>query len=173
MYNTWDVDLSDSAKAIDKIKEDILPVLINGKIHSIEDSKNEVLLLFDQYAGIDYLRNDSVGLQGIAARVQWGNAWNTFTIREQRHTGNKTELSKRLEQIEKGYFYPYLTLQAYFDNRIDNNLLSIAVIKTIDLYDYVLNGSKIQRRKSDNLFVYISWTDVKDKIKYYPKDVKL
>jgi len=168
MYNNWTVDLSDSVIALESIKYTILPKLIGGKIHTIENQKNEVLMRIDIKSGIDYIREDENGLQGIAARVQWGNAWDTFTIRSERHTGTKTELDKRLHQIENGYFYPAFTLQAYFDNREDNNLLSIAIIKTDVLYDlYKSNRKLFNSRSSDNKFVFIEWHKIKRHIKSY------
>lgn len=170
MYNTWKVDLNDSIKALETIKEDIIPKLIDGKIYSIENNDNEILMLIDKFSGIDYIRHDKKGLQGIAARVQWGNAWNTFTIRSVRHTGTQTELNKRLYQIANGYLYPALTLQAYFDNKENNKLLSIAVIKTKTLYQLFLNSPELfSKRKSDNEFVFIEWNKIKDYIKLYPK----
>lgn len=168
MYNYWVKDLSDSMVAIDKIKDTILPKIISGKIHSIENSKNEILIMLDQFSGIDYIRQDCHGLQGVAARVQWGHAWNTFTIRSKRKTGTETELSKRLFQINNGYFYPAFTLQAYFDNRTENNLLSIAAIKTKDLYYLFENKPEIfQANKSDNDFVFVKWTKIKKYIKLF------
>lgn len=166
MYNKWDKDLSDSFLAIEKIKLTILPKLISGKIHSVENQENGLLTLFDVLSGVDYVREDNHGLQGVAARVQWGNAWNTFTIRSKRHTGTKTELEKRIEQIESGYIYPTFTMQAYFDNRQKNNLLSIAIIKTLDLYLFVKNNpDKVYKNKSDNDFIYVKWVDVYNLIK--------
>jgi hypothetical protein len=168
MYNNWKIDLSDSVKAMEKIKLTVLPELISGEIISIEESNNSVLLLFDQYSGIDYLRKNDIGLQGIASRIQFGKAWNTFTIRTERISGAKTEYVKRKEQIKEGYIYPYYTLQAYFDNRKDLNLLSICIIKTIDLYKEIENNSKVKTRTSDNVFKYIDWLDIdKNKIKVY------
>jgi len=171
MYNNWKIDLQDSIKAIEKIKHTILPKLIDGEIISIEESDNNILLLFDQYSGIDYLRKDEIGLQGIATRIQFGNNWNTFTVRTKRLTGTKTEYEKRKEQIKKGYIYPYFTLQAYFDNRIDLNLLSICVIKTIDLYDEIENNTLVDTRISDNVFKYIHWDNIKSNLikTYYNK----
>ena len=168
MYNNWTIDLSDSINAIEKIKLTVLPTLISGEIISIEESNNNVLLLFDRYSGIDYLRKNNVGLQGIASRVQFGKNWDTFTVRVKRITGAKTEYEKRKEQINKGYIYPYYTLQAYFDNRKDLNLLSICIIKTIDLYNEIENNENVKTRISDNVFKFISWYDIeKSKIKMY------
>ena len=171
MYNNWSIDLSDSIIALESIKENILPKLISGKIHSIENSSNEILILLDKLSGIDYIRQNENGLQGIAARVQWGKNWDTFTIRSKRHSGTKTELEKRLHAIENGYFYPAFTLQAYFDNRQINNLLSIAVIKTIDLYNLYQNKYELfENNKSDNEFSFIRWSKIPDNlIKIYHK----
>jgi len=168
MYNNWSVDLKDSIAAIEKIKKTVLPLLISGDIISIEQQQNEILLMFDQYSGIDYIRKNDIGLQGIACRVQFGKAWDTFTIRAKRHTGAKTEYEKRLEQIQNGYFYPQFTIQAYFDNRQDLNLLSICIIKTLDLYFEVQHNKNVKRRTSDNVFIYIHWDDLpSDKVKIY------
>lgn len=176
MYNHWKVDLSDSVKAISKIKDTILPNLISGEIISIEETQNEILLMFDKYSGIDYLRKDNNGLQGIASRVQFGKeddkapiAWNTFTIRYERDSGAKTEYEKRMYQIKHGYFYPAYTLQAYFDNRKDMNLLSVAVVKTVELYRYAEeNFDKLGQNKSNNVFKFVRWSELdKSIIKIY------
>lgn len=177
MYNNWNVDLSDSVKALDKIKNTVLPKLISGKIHSIEKSEKDILIkfntsidiqnpilkLFDTKSGIDYIRENSDGLQGIASRVQWGKAWNSFTIRYARHTGTETEFEKRKRQITNGYLYPAFTLQAYFDNRDNNDLLSIGIIKTIDLYKFVSEYPELVKyRDSDNKFAVVFWRDLKN-----------
>lgn len=168
MYNKWGKDLKDSIIAMESIKENVLPKLISGKIHNIEGSDNCVLIKIDTTSGIDYIRENDKGLQGIAARVQWGNAWNTFTIRSKRHTGTPTELEKRLYQIKNGYFYPAFTLQAYFDNRANNNLLSIAIIKTKKLYELYINRPYLfKERVSDNKFYFVQWDDIKNYIKRY------
>lgn len=166
MYNNWRHDLNDSVIALESIKDTYLPKVIKGKIHTIENADNEILILMDTKSGIDYIREDTNGLQGIAARVQWGRAWNTFTIRTVRHTGSETELEKRLYQIDNGYFYPAFTMQAYFDNRLDNNLLSLAIVKTVDLYNLFKNERHLfEKRRSDNDFVFIHWDNLKDKVK--------
>lgn len=167
-YNNWSKDLKDSVIAFESIRETILPKLISGEILTIESSENNVLIKLDRKSGVDYIREDETGLQGIAARVQWGNDWNTFTIRKERHTGTKTELEKRKEQIDKGYFYPAFTMQAYFNNREDNKLLSIAVIRTLDLYYFIENNpDKLLDRKSDNIFIAVKWSDVHEFAKTY------
>lgn len=166
MYNNWTVDLNDSIKALESIKDTYLPQVISGTIYTIENQENEILIKLDQTSGIDYIRENNEGLQGIAARVQWGNAYNTFTIRKTRHTGSKTEYEKRLYQIKHGYFYPYFTLQAYFDDRKDNNLLSLGIIKTLDLYYFIeTNSDKVHTNNSDNEFIFVYWHDLDKKVK--------
>ncbi len=167
MDNTWDKDLSDSMIAMNKIKDNYLPKLISGKIHSAESSDVEIVRLLDVVSGIDYIAENEHGLRGIATRVQWcDNPYNTFTIRSERHTGNGTELEKRLYQIENGYLYPSLTLQAYFDNRKENNLLSIGVIKTKDLYRIYQESPLLFRTNySDNQFKFIHWDNLEGYVK--------
>jgi hypothetical protein len=165
MYDNWLNDLNYATKALEKIKDNELQKIIKGKIHTIENKDNEILMLLDTKSGIDYIRENDLGMQGIASRVQWGKNWDTFTIRTKRHTGTKTELSKRLEQIKNGYFYPAFTLQAYFDNKQDMNLLSIAITKTLELYEFIeKNKNLIYSNKSDNDFIFVKWSDYE---KYY------
>lgn len=170
MYNHWKEDLKDSVKAMESIKHTVLPHLISGEIHTIEQSQNEILIKIDTHSGIDYIRENEMGLQGIAARVQWGRAWNTFTIRSERHTGSKTELEKRIEAIRNGYFYPAFTMQAYFDNKTDLNCLSAAVIKATHLYKlYLKYPNLFGSNKSDNNFYFLPWQSVPKIIKKWPK----
>lgn len=116
----------------------------------------------DKLSGIDLIREDNHGLQGVAARVQFGSNFKTFTIRSKRKSGVKTELEKRFEQIKHGYFYPAFTLQAYFDCREKLNLQSIAIIKTVDLYSFIETvPDKIYTQKSDNFFKFCYWRDLK------------
>lgn len=161
-YNTWQDDLNSAARAIKSISDTVLPKLISGKLHSVENADNDLLLLMDQVSGIDLIRQDCNGLQGVAARVQFGSNFKTFTIRAERRNGAETELAKRLRQIEQGYFYPAFTMQAYFDSRKSLNLMSVAVVKTVDLYRFIQNKpSKVYTNKSDNLFQYCYWRDLK------------
>ena len=159
-YNNRAVDLSDSVRAIEKIKDTILPKLIGGEIISVEENENEILTILDQNSGIDYFRKNEHGLQGIASRVQFGDDYRTFTIRYSRFSGSKTEYEKRKYQIENNYLYPTFTMQAYFDNREDLNLLSIGIIKTVDLYNVIETSDKVRINSSDNEFKYIGWCDI-------------
>ena len=166
MYNHWEIDLNQSVRALAKIRDKELKQIISGEIFSIENSDNEILIMLDQTSGIDYIRKDNMGLQGIAARVQFGYTYNTFTIRKTRHSGNETEYKKRVKQIENGYFYPAFTMQAYFDNRKDMNLWSIAITRTIDLYSFIEEfPESVRTNWSDNEFMIVSWDEYKEKRK--------
>lgn len=162
-------DIRESNKAIIKLKNTILPRLISGRIISVESQEDEVKKLLDIEAGIDYLRYDKHGLQGIASRIQYKYTANTFTIRTERESGNKTELEKRLYAIENDYLYPEFTLQAYFDNSIDLNLYSVAIIKTVDLFNYYkTNEDDFGKSASNAKFIYIHWEKLRHlQIKIY------
>jgi hypothetical protein len=169
MYNGWGKDLKDSVRALEKIKDGPLKKLISGKIHTIESKKDSVLIMLDMKSGIDYIREDETGLQGIAARCQWcGNKkpFNSFTVRASRHTGSETEFNKRRKQIADGYFYPTFTMQAYFDNREENNLLSAAMTRTLDLYNFIeKQPGMVVEKKSDNIFCVVYWRNIENLIK--------
>ena len=162
----WVIDNKNSIKAFNAIKDSHLPKLIKGKIINIELSNNEVLAMLDLYSGIDAIRKDDTGIQGIAWRAQFQNRkWNTFTIRAERETGTATEYQKRIEAIDKGYFYPAYTVQAYFDNIENLNLLSMAIVKTKDLYELFDNNKDLfNTRKSNNVFYFIEWRRIPSNI---------
>jgi len=167
-------DITNSAKAFNKIKDSIIPLLISGKIIPVEAQDSDLKKLLDIEAGIDYFRKDKHGLQGIAWRAQFEYTCNTFTIRTERESGNKTELEKRLYAIKNDYIYPEFTIQAYFDNIIDCNLYSIAIIKTVDLFKFYTEHSimfGVGRSNAD--FIFIWWGHLKDlQIKVYKESEK-
>jgi len=169
MYNHWSVDNRDSVRAFESIQHTIVPQLITGDIVRIEKQDNEILVMIDQYSGIDYIRRDSTGLQGIAWRAQWGAAWDTFTIRYQRHSGVETEYQKRIRQIREGYLYPAFTMQGYFSDRGKNELLSVAIVRTQELYQLLKDRPElVHRNSSDNRFLFVKWRDI-DGIKMWQK----
>ena len=165
-YNYYKDDLDKSVEALKSIKENILKKIFRGNLYNIETSKNNILILLDQKSGIDFIREDETGLQGIACRVQWiksgRHPFNSFTIRLERYTKQKTEFEKRKEQITNGYFYPAFTLQAYFDETT-KKLLSIGVIKTNKLYEFIENyPDQVYENKSDNVFKFVRFEALKD-----------
>lgn len=168
--------MNDSVIALNKCRGVIEKYLIQGDIYTVEESDNEVLILLDSVSGIDYINKNDFGLRGIAARCQWvenKKPFNSFTIRSIRKTGAITEFEKRINQINNGYLYPALTLQAYFDNRQDNNLLSVAVIHTKVLYDILKHDLSAEYprftriNESDNQFYYIKWFNIQPYIRYW------
>lgn len=169
--DNWRADLSNAVAALESIRETILPKIITGRILTVEGSDNEVLILLDEFSGIDYIKHDSEGLQGIAARVQFGSNYESFTIRYKRASGVVTEYEKRLKQIREGYFYPTLTMQAYFDNVNDKNLLSVSIMRTDDLFAEIERNPKARtftNAKDGNIFKALFWRDIpKDLIKIY------
>lgn len=165
-------DLKDSAAAFLRV---VWPAMKNmvggGKIIPIEsvtdDSMTEML---DRYSGIDaWHLSDGQQMRGVASRVQWGNAWNTFTVRYTRDSGAKTEYEKRKFDIESnaGWLYPHLTVQAFIGGKKGENgeLLSVAVIKTKSLIDAcgaILDGGIDPRfggirRTGNAVFIWASW----------------
>jgi len=137
-------------------------IFANCEFKNIEKTDNEVLLWLDRFSGIDYIvKSKENHIIGVAARIQFGKDWSSFTIRYNRHNGNKTEYEKRKEAIEKGYFYPAYTLQAYF-NKEGNSMISACLVSTRDLYHFIDNNpSKVFKNKSDNDFIFVNWSDLK------------
>lgn len=164
LYNSWKEDMDRTAPCVKIIKDKIFK---GADFRCIEKSKNELLLWFDKFAGIDYIVKNKEGqMFGIAARIQFGKNWETFTIRYQRKTGSKTEFEKRKEAISKGFFYPLFTMQAYFD-RSGKNLIAACLVSTVALYDFIeKNPGKVQKRESDNIFLVVKWEDLPKKFLY-------
>ena len=93
-------------------------------------------------------------------------AWDTFTVRFKRKSGAKTEYQKRAEAIlnNRGYLYPYLTIQAYLNKRGDaTSLLSCGVVKTKDLYQYMFSNMPSIRSEvcpEGNTFLHIKFAEL-------------
>jgi hypothetical protein len=127
-------------------------------------SVDEMARLLDTLAGIDFWNvRFGVGIRGLATRIQWGRSWRTFTIRNQRISGARTEYEKRKQAIEKGWLYPELTLQAYVDN---GKLLSYALAKTTDIIKMIDMGkAKIKHtgpaQYGQASFYVVKWDDMK------------
>lgn len=165
--------LEDSIKAFASISGTTLPKILSGNFLSCEnnvDDHNSIEFKLDSISGIDYLVENDIGLRGLAVRIQFGTPYCTFTIRSKRNTGTRTEEAKRLDQIEGGYIYPYWTLQCYFTKSENPQLISMAVVRTTDLYEYLENGENIGDAKSNNDFKYIHFQDLpKEKIRIWQR----
>jgi len=118
----------------------------------------------DTMSGIDawqVIRDSSV-MRGLATRVQWGEkCWRTFTIRKSRFSGARTEYEKRcyaINNLNRGFLIPHLTIQAYVTKRRTGELLEAAVVETEELFRYLMDGLAGQRPAPDgNIFFYVEW----------------
>ena len=120
----------------------------------------------DMHAGIDAYQRTSVGLRGIASRVQWWTNYQTFTVRISRPNGVLTEYIKRLMTItrrQEGFLYPYWTIQAYLDEP-GGQLLSVGVAKSIELYPYIERREqsaspckRLPARRGGEQFLVVEW----------------
>lgn len=168
-------DLKVAESAFSLFKESICEH-IKGDLISIELENAKLSKMFDQYSGIDAFQLIDNKLRSVALRMQkcQNRAWDTFTIRYKRSTGARTEYEKRTEAVfsDKGFMYPYLTIQAYY-NDDTSSLLSFGVVKTEDLYKYiVMNMPNIKKRtvSDGNEMLVVSFKELKNKgvkILYY------
>lgn len=116
---------------------DVMPV------ETIDDQ--EMARALDILGGVDawHIMGSGMGIRGIASRVQWGQTWETFTLRERRPNGAKTELAKRLESRSRtdGRLYPYITVHAYVEEpRRRGRLLRANIARTDDLIEFVVTN---------------------------------
>lgn len=153
-------DLEDANQDFARFKSELLSH-IKGDLVDIETRDSSLAKLFDQYSGIDAIQVINKQLRAVAIRVQWGKSWDTFTIRYKRISGAETEYQKRAKAIlsDKGFLYPYLTIQAYLDKRGNaTRINSCGVIKTVDLYQYIFQNMPsigIRPCKEGNLFLHV------------------
>lgn len=167
-------DLQAANTSIEKFKGEITKH-IKGELVSIELIDESLAKMFDMYSGIDAIHKVNGQIRGVALRCQWRNPkwhgypFDTFTIRHSRTSGARTEYAKRMEAIfgDMGYIYPYLTIQAYFDDKNNpNELLSFAIVKTSDMYQYVSNNlDAIPKRKAGedgNEFLVVDFSRLKN-----------
>lgn len=156
-------DMRTSMKYLVKAEPIIKHLLNGGDILPVEGSDNEVCTMLDMTCGIDYFHVYQNGLTwGIGSRMQYkcARGWNTFTVRMSRESGAKTEYEKRRFAIEHHGEYPFLSMQGYFD--IDDNLISLAIARTIDVLECVEKGlGYYQHTKYDKIgqaqFYVVPW----------------
>lgn len=155
-----------------------LPLIGGGQLQPVEASSDaEFAKTLDMLAGIDawQVLSSPMAMRGLASRVQWGQAHNTFTVRIALPSGAETEYHKRIRSLgqrEQGFLYPHLTVQAYLD-QAGGALLSAAVVRTADLFEkarlLVENRSKLRLDERSRLFgfrqnpdgtefLYMSWS---------------
>ena len=169
--SNWASDMKSANRLFATFIEEIAKTM-PGRLISTELEGGQLASIFDQYAGIDAVHVWKNNVRGVAVRVQWGVNYKTFTIRYHRHTGAPTEYEKRLAAIRgnQGALFPYLTIQAYADKRDGGNLLSFAVVRTADLYEYIerrlvddggkITGIRTRKCPEGNTFLYVSFDDL-------------
>ncbi len=169
----------DANKAFNLLIKPHFEKIFSGSLLDIENEGKDLAKMFDQYAGVDYIhlveQNNTKYMRGVAVRVQYRNAYNTFTIREKRlvngQIGNETEFAKRSYAIfgGKGFWYPEITIQGYIDSKENpQKILSFSFVKTKDLYNFVHkninNGKKVIRMRNSsydtNEFLVVSFRDL-------------
>lgn len=150
----WD---SKNAALSAKAFRQIIPLAeqtLNGKIISIEQNDDQITKLLDTKCGVDGLLIHAKGVYGIAHRVGYDVAWNTFTIRVKDSSGAKTEI----DHLNSNGIKPYYHIQSYIKGDV---LLSMAIARTIDIVDYISRYSppiKIASKSGDQ-FTIIKWSD--------------
>ncbi|MEA3442544.1 MAG: hypothetical protein U9R04_03520 [Chloroflexota bacterium] len=176
--SNYNKDLSDSAHDFIHI---VCPKLrevgfLSGQVIPVEAvTADDMRRYLDMLAGIDlWVIEEKMGITGLASRIQWGpSAYDSFTIRETRHTGVETELSKRLRAIHSGgrYLYPYWSCQAYVTKRptrengylkSQGEVLSVGVASTKDICTLIIHGQYKRRLNPDgNTFAAVFWEAMK------------
>ena len=166
MNSTIQSDLTKSSEAFDLI---VWPDIKKNvkKFEKAEYLKVEIYkgdkmrFNLDVLSGIDAYIIDEHGCIGVATRVQFGDNYESFTIRKARFNKLETEFSKRVYAIEKDiYCYPKLTVQAYMG--YDGKLLGWCIAYTKDLIDIAQEGLCPVRKTTNASFFVIDWQILKE-----------
>ena len=161
-------DLSDSSADFERL---VWPAVREwcggGDIELVEASSDQRMARrFDQLAGIDAWQMTGYDglMRGIASRVQWGTAWDSFTMRVRRPNGVPTEVEKRIRavlDVEARWLSPALTIQAYVSERGGNGrLCHVLVARTTDLYRFAMEHQDLVQRRtngSDRVEFWVVW----------------
>lgn len=142
-------DLSASASDFSRV---VWPAIAHacggGEIEPVESvTAQGIAKSLDVLSGIDAWQIiGSVGIRGIASRVQWGTKdWGTFTVRYSRPNGTKTEWHKIQEVAnltERGFIRCHLVVQAYLYGKRGErcDLIAAHIIQAPDLYRLCQNN---------------------------------
>lgn len=152
----WDTKSAKNSANIFSIVIPIIEQQLNGKIISIEQNDDQITKLLDTKCGVDGLLIHNKGVYGIAHRVGYDVAWNTFTIRVKDSSGAKTEI----DHLCSNGIKPYYHIQSYVKG---DTILSMAIAKTDDIVDYIEKYSPPIKTasKSGDQFTIIKWSDFK------------
>lgn len=164
-------DMRKSMAYVDAIQP-VVQKLLGGEFMPVEGEENPVCQMLDRTCGTDYFQvyRQRRLVWGVASRVQeiWDGCkpFNTFTVRKSRASGVKTEYEKRKDAIRSGGVYPYLTLQAYVNDKT-GALMSLAVVRTEDLMKYVESGKAKEKHTGEKqigqaAFFTVDWQGFHD-----------
>ncbi len=156
----------------DEIWPLICPHLNGGELMKMEGRPDVQLAKeLDMKAGIDGWHLHKIGMRGIASRIQeTDRPWETFTIRMSRSSGVITEYKKRLQAIEepeKGWIYPAITVQAYTKTKT-GPVLSCGIARTVDIIQYIKDDLHYTKPTTNAIFAVCRW----DKMQRYGYRVK-
>lgn len=168
--------LSESASDFQEIVWPVIsPHIGGGTLVPVEAvSPDNFASELDVLAGIDawQIVENSLGMRGIASRVQWGSNYKSFSVRYSTPSGAETEYQKRLRAIHQpneGYIYPHVTVQAFLDRK-RGKLLDVAAMPTrhlIQQAERLINWGKMNNGNDPRFgiryspdgrgFLYLSW----------------
>ena len=137
-------DLKYSLNKVEQAKPIIRHLLGGGEIQTVEGRDDEICLMLDRNCGIDYFQMYDNGITwGIGSRFQkiypGKFPYNTFTVRKDRQSNERTEFEKKEIAIKRNGIYPYLSLQGYYD-AITGEMISLAIAKTKDIMEIIKIG---------------------------------
>ena len=130
---------------IEKVWPIVGPLIGGGSYISLEEHTSEVATALDRSCGVDGFQLLPEGIRTVATRVQFvtGRAFDSFTVRLSRASGAKTELEKRLNELDDpDLLRPVWVVQAYVDTPKgappgSGEVLSVGAIRGHDLYSYL------------------------------------
>lgn len=161
--------LSRSMQQFTDIVMGSLSEILKGEFRVIEgNTTDDVAKLLDTLSGIDVWHiNKLKGIRGLASRIQTTDRnWHTFTVRKTRDSGATTEFEKRKLAIEKGYLYPFFTMQAYVTQK--DALIAFAVARTVDVIEMIDKGfCKTNKTRKEQIgqasFYIVDWYEMKER----------
>jgi len=161
-------DLSDSSADFQRVVWPAVHDWCGGGTIALVESSCDLAMRrnFDALAGIDawqVIGRDGL-MRGIASRVQWGAAWDSFTVRVRRPNGQSTEAEKRIRALlddDAGWVHPALTVQAYVSERGGTGqLLHVLMARTNDVYRFAVeHHDQVERRTNgaDGVEFWVIW----------------
>lgn len=167
MPDNQQVAATKSKRRFIKFVKPVLEKELDMQVFPAELENNVLLKTLDIYAGMDYVVSSNNGLRGLSSRVQNDNQfkekYKTFTIREVRESGARTELEKLVTARSNNLICPYWILQAYTSG--DEKLNRFAVAKWDDILTLIAERISYQQiTGKDQIgqarFQVVNWYDL-------------